>query len=108
MVLSWLSYFLEKVVPGPFTVYCAIHYHHLVAKDMSCKHRNILSIFINSVNKIKAHTLNSQLNTHVKPTFMAKLQFIKFWMGNPNFKGHRQFSNLRASDDETPISDASL
>ena len=53
--------FLKEAVPGIFTVHCVIHRQHLIAKDMSYYLHNTLNIVIKSVNKIKAHALNSRL-----------------------------------------------
>ncbi|XP_071749602.1 protein FAM200A-like [Lepeophtheirus salmonis] len=53
--------FLKKAVPGVLTVHCVIHRQHLVAKHLSGRlHKSINTVII-SVNKIKAHSLNSRL-----------------------------------------------
>lgn len=53
--------FLKKAVPDVFTIHCVIHRQHLVAKNLSGQLHETLNIVIKSVNKIKAHALNSRL-----------------------------------------------
>ncbi|XP_040581087.1 protein FAM200C-like [Lepeophtheirus salmonis] len=53
--------FLKKAVPGVLTVHCVIHRQHLVAKHLSGRLHKSINTVITSVNKIKAHSLNSRL-----------------------------------------------
>lgn len=57
---GFLSY-LKKAVPDVFTIHCVIHRQHLVAKNLSCRLHNSLSIVVKSVNKIKNQPLNSRI-----------------------------------------------
>ena len=57
---SFIS-FLEKAVPGVFTVHCVIHRQHLVAKNLNGRLYKSLSTVIKVINKIKIHALNSRL-----------------------------------------------
>ncbi|XP_023233556.1 zinc finger BED domain-containing protein 5-like [Centruroides sculpturatus] len=53
--------FLKKKVPKVHTVHCVLHRQHLVAKKLSGELHDTLKVCIRSINKIKAHPLNSRL-----------------------------------------------
>ncbi|XP_076049445.1 zinc finger BED domain-containing protein 5-like [Oratosquilla oratoria] len=52
---------LKERVSSVRTVHCVLDKHHLVAKELSGELHDALTVCIRSVNKIKAHPLNSQL-----------------------------------------------
>jgi len=52
---------LKEKVSNVRTVHCVLHRHHLVAKKLSGELHDALKVCIRSVNKIKAHPLNSRL-----------------------------------------------
>ena len=53
--------FLKSANPGALICHCVIHQQHLVAKNISDRLNQSLKIVIKTVNKIKAHALNTRL-----------------------------------------------
>ena len=53
--------FLKEKVPDVRTIHCVLHRQHLVAKKLSDELHDALKVCIRSINKIKAHPLNSRL-----------------------------------------------
>jgi hypothetical protein len=52
---------LKQKVPHVVTVHCVLHRIHLIAKKLSGELHEALMICIRSINKIKAHPLNSRV-----------------------------------------------
>ena len=52
---------LKKAIPLVKTIHCVVHQQHLVAKKITEPLNSSMDIVIKSVNKIKAHRLNSRL-----------------------------------------------
>ena len=53
--------FLKKAIPHVMTIHCVVHRQHLVAKNITEPLNSAMAIVIKSINKIKAHPLNSRL-----------------------------------------------
>ena len=50
---------LKKMVPNVYTIHCVLNRHHHVAKKLSGELHDALKVCIRSINKTKAHPLNS-------------------------------------------------
>ncbi|XP_040582182.1 SCAN domain-containing protein 3-like [Lepeophtheirus salmonis] len=106
--------FLKKAVPGVLTVHCVIHRQHLVAKHLSGRLHKSINTVITSVNKIKAHSLNSRLFRQLcidnDEEFDRLLLHSECKLFKRNLSRHElyQFPSLCDLDKEKKISDDAL